>query len=133
MDPIYVQIVTSYNSDASKAPKKFAEGAKTKMLAAIKRALTKASGFTTDDKAARRAAFVVRVKVSDIIFTTGSAAIKLTGELLKHPNEMISTSLTAGSRADGNTSDSAILEAVDAAAEGMMGKVIPVMTRLAAS
>jgi hypothetical protein len=132
MDPIYVEIQTAYSSDARKAPAKYSANARTKMEAAAKQTLKKASDFTTDDKTAHRAAFVVRLKVSEIIVSPASVTVKLTGELLEHPNKMISTSLTSNARVDGDTSDSGVMDAIDAAAEAMMQKTIPVMKQKAA-
>jgi hypothetical protein len=115
--------------DASKAPKEYADKAKTAMKSAVQDAVKSASGFTADKKSE---GFTVRLKVVELKVDAKSASCKLSGELLRFPKpEMVSTSLTGSAKADGGKPDTLVSDCIEAVVESMMKKTIAEMKKAA--
>jgi len=127
MGDIYVDIGSM---DSSKAPKEYAEKAKTAMQRAVEKAVKSASGFTTDKKGN---GYTIRLKVAELKVEPKGVTCKLTGELVRYPKpEMVSTSLTGGAQADGGKPDALVADCIDAAVDSMMKRaVIPAMKKQA--
>jgi hypothetical protein len=134
MDPIYVEIRPTYPSNAKKAPAEYMAKAKAKIEATAKKKLTQASGFTFNEKDAKRASFIVRVNVTEIIVSANQVTVKMSAEIMKPPDFMVSTtSPTAQAAVQSKVSEAAVMDAVEAAVENLMGKVGPAMKRAADS
>jgi hypothetical protein len=128
MGDIYVDIGPM---DSGKAPKQYADKAKTVMQEAVKKAVKGASGFTTDK---RGDGYTIRLKIAELKVDPKGVSCKLTGELLRYPKpEMVTTSLTGGAKADGGKPDTLVADCIEGAIEGMMKKVIPEMKKQARS
>lgn len=127
MGDIYVDIGPM---DSSKAPKPYADKAKTAMQKAVEKAVKGASGFTTDKKGN---GYNIRLKVAELKIDPKGVSCKLTGELVRYPKpEMVSTSLTGGAKADGGKPDTLVTDCINAAVESMMTRaVIPEMKKQA--
>ena len=128
MGDIYVDIGPM---DISKAPKPYADKAKTAMQKTAEKAVKGASGFTTDKKGE---GYTIRLKVAELKVEPKGVSCKLTGELVRYPKaEMVSTSLTGSASANGGKPDALVTDCIEGAVEGMMKKVIPVMKTQARS
>jgi len=126
MADIYVDIG---QLDVSKAPKEFADKAKTAMKEAIESAVKKASGFTCTKKGE---GYTIRLKISELAVDGKDVSCKVSGELLRFPKpEMVSTSLTGSGKAAGMKPEDAVEDCIGAVVEDMMKKVIPVMKKQA--
>lgn len=126
MGDIYVEIGPM---DSSKAPKQYADQARTAMQKAVETAVKSASGLTTDKKGE---GYTIRLKIAEMKVDTAAVSCKLSGELVRYPKpEMVTTSLTGSAKADGGKPDTLVGDCIDGAVEGMMKKVIPQMKKQA--
>ena len=144
---IFVNIEPVYTSDSAKAPQGLSDKAKAAIIKGVTKAMTKANAkldkekltkglvftFTTNEKAARKAAFTLRLKVGSVAVTPGKTSVQMTGELNIFPNnEMISSSLSGNGAYEGSFSDADTADVVEAIAENMANKALPVMQAKAA-
>lgn len=124
MSDIYVDVGPM---EVSKAPKQYADKAKTAMQKTAEKAVKGASGFTTDKKGE---GYTVRFKIAELKVEPKGASCKLTGELLRYPKaEMVSTSLTGSASAEGGKPESLVNDCIEGAIEGMMKKALPEMKK----
>jgi hypothetical protein len=129
MPDIYVDIgPMTYNSDAKKADKKYAEKAKNAIKAAAAAALGGAPGFTTK----KGPGFTLRLKVDEVTVGPKGVTCKVKGELLRYPKPlMVSTSLNGSATVPGHGSDTDVTKCLEAIVKDMLTKnVIPVMKQL---
>jgi hypothetical protein len=126
MGDIYVDVGPM---DSSKAPKEYAAKVKRYLDDTVTGAVDKAKGFTTKKEGE---GYKLRVKVVELKLEGKGATCKLSGELTRYPKpEMVSTSITAGAKAEGGKPESLVKDCIEGAAEGIMEKVIPVMAKQA--
>jgi len=110
--------------------------AEEKMQKVVKRIIDKANGFTTtkDEKAK---GYAIRLSVSKVEVKAGSTKCSLSGSIVRFPptaakggakgDEMVSTSMTGNATATGTSADS-LLDCVEAIAEELVTKSVPIMT-----
>jgi hypothetical protein len=139
MPTIYVE---TDNSDpdnklytAAKAGKAAAK-AEEKMQKAVRKIIGKTSGFTTL-KYDNAKGYVIRLEVSKVDTSGHQTQCSLSGSIVRYPmsvaqkgkgqgEEMLSTGMTGSATATG-TSDNSILDCVEAVAEDLAAKAVPIM------
>jgi hypothetical protein len=115
---------------------KSAGAAEAKLQAVVKRIVDKAAGFTTT-KFDKAKGYNLRLEVAKVEVANHKTHCDVSGSLVRYPatatlnrgggEEMVSTRMTAGATADG-ISEASLLDAVEAAAESLVTKSIPVMS-----
>ncbi|HWB41410.1 MAG TPA: hypothetical protein VG500_09135 [Gemmatimonadales bacterium] len=106
-----------------------------KMQAVVKRIVDKSAGFTTT-KFEKAKGYAIRLAVSKVDTANHKTSCSLSGSIVRYPptvtmsrgagEEMVSTSMTGSATADGTTEGS-LLDAVEAIAESLVTKSIPIM------
>ncbi len=109
--------------------------AEAKMQAAVVRIVGKATGFTTT-KSDDAKGYVIRLTLAKVDVTAGKTRCSVSGSIGRYPpttnlkgdkgEEMVSTSMTGNATADG-TKEQAIFDCVEAIAEDLATKAIPLM------
>jgi hypothetical protein len=115
---------------ASAGPK-----AEAKMQAVVKRIIDKSAGFTTA-KFANAKGYAIRLEISKLEVADHKTECSLSGSIVRYPklvtkrgakgDDMLSLGWKGSAAADG-TSEGALLDCVEAIAESMMAKGIPIM------
>ena len=133
------------DTDNSDPKKKLFNGAKAgnsaaraeeKMQKAVKRIFDKANGFTTT-KSDKAKGYAIRLTVAKVEAKDGNTKCSVSGSIVRYPptttksgaagDEMVSTSMTGNAKATG-TDANAILDCVEAIAEDLATKSVPIMT-----
>jgi hypothetical protein len=106
-----------------------------KMQAVVKRIVDKSAGFTTT-KFDKAKGYSIRLAVSKVDTANHKTSCSLSGSIVRYPatvtmsrgagEEMVSTSMTGSATADGTTEGS-LLDAVEAVAESLVTKSVPIM------
>jgi hypothetical protein len=119
---------------AAKAGKS-ASKAEEKMQKVVKRIIDKTPGFTTT-KSDKAKGYAIRLKVSQVQVAAHKTKCSLSGSIVRYPpsvtkkgekgDEMVSTSMTGSATADG-ASEASLLDCVEAVAESLVTKSVPVM------
>jgi hypothetical protein len=101
----------------------------------VKKIISKTAGFTTDKNVTTKG-YTIRLKLVKVVAANRQTKCDLSGELERFPEsgsktggkgaEMVSTSLTGSATATG-TSESSLLDCVEAVAESMVAKTLPAM------
>jgi hypothetical protein len=109
--------------------------AEAKMQAAVKRIIDKAPGFTTA-KFDNAKGYAIRLTISKLDIGNGKTSCSLSGSIVRYPatvtlkgakgDEMVSTSMTGNGNSTG-TSEGDMLAVVEAIAEDLTTKSIPIM------
>jgi hypothetical protein len=109
--------------------------AEEKMQKAVKRIIDKAAGFTTT-KAENAKGYAIRLTVSKVEAAAHQTKCSLSGSIVRYPpavtmkgdkgEEMVSTSMTGNGTVDG-TSEGAVLDCIEAIAEELATKSVPIM------
>jgi hypothetical protein len=107
-----------------------------KMQAVVKRIVDKAAGFTTT-KVGNPKGYVIRLEISKLEVADHKTKCSLSGSIVRYPKgvtmkgaageEMLSTGWGGSAMADG-TSEGSLLDCVEAVAESMMAKAVPIMS-----
>lgn len=115
--------------------------AEAKMQKAITKVVGKATGFTTT-KTDDAKGYVIRLSVAKVEIVVNKTKCSLSGSIGYYPpkvtkkgdtgEEMLSTSMTGNATADG-TNEAALLDCVEAIAEDLAAKAIPIMRTDAAA
>lgn len=138
MPPIFVD---TNNSDPNKKLYKGANAGKSaataeaKMQAVVKKIIDKAAGFTTT-KFDKAKGYALRLEVSKVDTAGHKTSCTLSGSIVRYPptvtmnrgmgEEMVTTSMSSGATADG-VSEGSLLDAIEAIAENLATKSIPIM------
>jgi hypothetical protein len=136
--PIFV------DTDNSNATNKLFNGSKAggaaakaeaKMQSTVKRIVDKAAGFTTT-KSKDAKGYAIRLTISKLEVGNGKTSCSLSGSIVRYPptvslkggkgDEMVSTSMTGSGNSTG-TSEGDMLAVVEAIAEDLAAKSIPIM------
>ena len=114
---------------------KSAATAEGKMQQVVKRVIDKAAGFTTK-KSDQAKGYATRLKVSKVEIVGHQTKCSLSGSIVRYPptvtkkgdkgEEMVSTSMTGSATADG-TSEGSLLDCIEAIAESLVSKSVPIM------
>lgn len=116
---------------------KAAQKAEEKMQKMVRRVVDKATGFTTT-KSGDAKGFAIRLSLSQVQVSGFNTKCSLSGSIVRYPatgskskaasrgEEMVSTSMTGGATATG-TDELAVLDCVEAIAESLVAKAIPIM------
>jgi hypothetical protein len=139
MPPIFVDTDNSnptaklYNGLKAGQSAAKAEG---KMQAVVKRIIDKAAAFTTT-KLGNAKGYIIRLEISKLDVADHKTKCSLSGSIVRYPKgvtmsgakgeEMVSTGWGGSATADG-TSEGSLLDCVEAIAESMMAKAIPIMS-----
>ncbi|MGH7580585.1 MAG: hypothetical protein ACREM9_10470 [Gemmatimonadales bacterium] len=109
--------------------------AEAKMQAVVKRIIDKSAGFTTT-KFDKAKGYAIRLQVSKLDVANHKTNCSLSGSIVRYPptvtmkrgagEEMVSTSMSGSATADG-TSEGSLLDAVEAIAESLVTKSVPIM------
>ncbi len=115
--------------------------AEAKMQKAITKVIGKATGFTTT-KSDDAKGYVIRLSVAKVEIALNKTKCSLSGSIGHYPpkankkgdlgEEMLSTSMTGNATADG-TKEASLLDCVEAIAEDLATKAIPIMRTDAAA
>ena len=107
-----------------------------KMQAVVKKIIDKAAGFTTT-KFNNAKGYVIRLEISKLEVANHKTKCTLSGSIVRYPkgvtkkgakgDEMLSLGWGGSATADG-TSEGSLLDCVEAVAESMVPKSLPVMT-----
>lgn len=121
-----------YNGSKAGQSAAKAEG---KMQAVVKKIVDKTAGFTTT-KFANAKGYAIRLEISKLEVADHKTKCSLSGSIVRYPkgatmkggkgDEMLSLGWGGSATADG-TSEGSLLDCVEAVAESMMAKGIPVM------
>lgn len=135
--PIYVDTAHGPKNklyDGSKAGQA-ATNAETKMQEIVKAAIDGAAGFTTT-KDGNSKGYVILLKISKLDTSGHETKCTLAGEIVRYPkgvtktggkgNEMVSLGWGGSATASG-TSAGSVVQCVEAIAESMMTKALPIM------
>jgi len=116
---------------------KAAQKAEEKMQKMVRRVVDKATGFTTA-QADDAKGFAIRLALSQVQIVGANTKCSLSGSIVRFPltgskskaaskgEEMVSTSMTGSATATG-TDEMAVLDCVEAIAESLTAKAIPIM------
>ncbi len=114
---------------------KSAATAEKKMQEVVKRTIDKAVGFTTT-KSDKAKGYRIRLEVSRVEIAGRMTKCSLSGSIVRYPptatrkgdkgEEMVSTSMTGNATADG-TSEGSLLDCIEAIAENLVPKSVPIM------
>jgi hypothetical protein len=139
MPPIFVDTDNSNPKDKlySAGPAgQSATKAEAKMQSVVKTIIDKAAGFTTT-KAGTPKGYAVRLAISKLEVTGHKTTCALKGSIVRYPkgvtksgakgDEMLSLGWGGSATADG-TSEGSLLDCVEAVAESMMKKGLPIMS-----
>jgi len=106
-----------------------------KMQTVVKRIIDKAAGFTTT-KFDKAKGYAIRLEVSKVDTANHKTNCSLSGSIVRYPptatlkrgagEEMVSTSMSGSATADG-TSEGSLLDAIEAIAESLVTKSVPIM------
>lgn len=120
--------------NAAKAGKS-AAAAERKMQQVVIRTIDKAAGFTTT-KQDKAKGYRIRLEVSKVEIAGHKTKCSLSGSIVRYPptvtkkgdrgEEMVSTSMIGNATADG-TSEGSLLDCIEAIAESLVPKSIPIM------
>lgn len=132
------------DTDNSDPKKKLYNGAKAgksaataegKMQTVVKRIIDKAAGFTTT-KSDKAKGYAIRLAVSKVDVASHKTNCSLSGSIVRYPptvtmkrgqgEEMVSTSMSGSATADG-TSEGSLLDCIEAIAESLVTKSVPIM------
>jgi hypothetical protein len=121
-----------YNGAKAGSSAATAEG---KMQTVVTRIIDKAAGFTTT-KFDKAKGYAIRLEVAKVDVADHKTKCSLSGSIVRYPptatlnrgqgEEMVSTSMSGGATADG-TSEASLLDAIEAVAESLVTKSIPIM------
>lgn len=138
MPLIFVDTDNSKPNDKLYKAGKAGEGAakaESRMQSVVKRIIDKSAGFTTlhSDKAK---GYSIRLEISKLDRSSNQTKCTLSGEIVQYPRKstlkrgegevMLSTSMSSSATADG-TSEGSLLDAVEATAESLVTKSVPIM------
>lgn len=109
--------------------------AEEKMQKVVKKIIDKAGGFTTN-KSENAKGYALRLTVAKVEVGAHQTKCSLSGSIVRYPptvtkkgdkgEEMVSTSMTGNGTVDG-TSEGAILDCIEAIAEDLVLKSVPIM------
>jgi len=139
MPPIFVDTDNSNTKDklydGSKAGQAAAK-VEGKMQAVVKRVIDKAAGFTTT-KSSNAKGYVIRLEISKLEIADHKTKCSLSGAIVKYPkivthtgakgDAMLSTGWSGSATADGTT-EASLLDCVEAIAESMVPRSVPIMS-----
>lgn len=121
-----------YNGSKAGSSASKAEG---KMQAVVKKIIDKTAGFTTVKDASAKG-YTVRLEIAKLEVADHKTKCTLSGSIVRYPkgvtmqgakgDEMLSLGWGGSATADG-TNEGALLDCVEAVAESMIGKGVPVM------
>lgn len=114
---------------------KSAAKAEEKMQKVVKKIIDKTAGFTTS-KSENAKGYAIRLTVSKVEAGGHKTKCSLSGSIVRYPptvtmkgdkgEEMVSTSMTGNGTVDG-TSEGAVLDCIEAIAEDLVTKSVPIM------
>ena len=139
MPQIFVDTDNSNTKDklynGSKAGQSAAK-AEEKMQAVVKKTIDKAAGFTTT-KSDNSTGYVIRLEISKLEVADHKTKCTLSGSIVRYPkgatksrgkgDVMLTSGWNGSATADG-TSEGSLLDCVEAVAESMMTKAVPIMS-----
>jgi hypothetical protein len=137
MPPIFVNTDHGLKNKLYNGTKagKAAAAAEGKMQRVVKRIIDKAAGFTTIQSGQAKG-YVIRLEVSKVEMAGHQTKCGLSGSIVRYPptatrergkgEEMVSTNMTGNATADG-TSEGSLLDCIEAIAEDLVSKSIPIM------